>query len=384
MPIPLTDVYADLPDPRQNLNKRHALTDILVLATCAVIAGADGWDQIAEYGRRKEAFFRRFLALPNGIPSHDTFNRVFTALDPNAFSQCFARWLAAACADADADAKLVPIAIDGKSARRSPKSTATGCLHLVSAWATANGVTLGQVSVPEGSNEVAAIPELLRTLDLAGAIVTIDAAGCQVANAEIIRRRGGHYLLAVKENQPKLLAAVESAFERADAADFVGVVCDRHESKEDGHGRHEKRTVTVLYDPVGLPSAWPDVAAVVRIERVRSVGGKCSRTKHYYLSSHRGTAVELGTRQRGHWGIENSLHWVLDVAFREDESRTRTGHAGANMAMIRRVAVTLLRRVEGKSSIQTRRLTAAWDDELMLKVVQAVPAVQRRKPVACE
>ena len=379
--LPLSAVFDGLPDPRRDTrNKLHRLADILAIATCAIIAGAESWEAIAEYGRTKADFFRGFLPLVNGIPSPETFERVFAKLDPAAFSRAFGRWMAAACEATG----LIPVAIDGKSARRARRDTATGCLTVVSAWAVEDRLTLGQVAVADGSNEIGAIPELLGVLDLAGGIVTIDAAGCQVANAEIIRRRGGHYLLAVKENQPKLLAAVESAFERADAADFVGVVCDRHESKEDGHGRHEKRTVTVLYDPVGLPSAWPDVAAVVRIERVRSVGGKCSRTKHYYLSSHRGTAVELGTRQRGHWGIENSLHWVLDVAFREDESRTRTGHAGANMAMIRRVAVTLLRRVEGKSSIQTRRLTAAWDDELMLKVVQAVPAVQRRKPVACE
>jgi predicted transposase YbfD/YdcC len=235
-------------------------------------------------------------------------------------------------------------------------------------------VTLGQVSVADGSNETAAVPELLRTLDLAGAIVTIDAAGCQPANAAEIRRQGGHYLPAVKGNQPTLRAAVEAVFDRACDAEFAGVRTDGHEAIEDAHGRHEERYVSVVYDPRGLPPEWPGVAAVVQVNRVRDVGGKRTQTTHYYLSSYRGTAKELGTWVRGHWGIE-AMHWVLDVAFREDESRTRSGHAGANLGMIRRVAVSLRKRVEAKGSIQTRRLMAAWDDEFLLKVVQGIPAI---------
>ena len=367
MSLPLTTVFADLPDPRRTLHKKHALVDLLVIATCAVISGAEGWDQVAEYGRRKTTFFQRFLKLENGIPSHDTFNRVFAALDPTAFADRFARWMASACDGTG----LTPIAINGKSVRGSKRRTATGCLHLVSAWATANGVTLGQVSVAEGSNEVAAIPELLQVLDLAGAIVTIDAAGCQTANAAEIRRQGGHYLLAVKDNQPTLHAAVRAVFDRACEADFAGVDHDGHASVEDGHGRHEERYVTVIRKPEGLPDGWTDV---VQVNRVREVRGKRTQTTHYYLTSHAGTAKELGDRVRGHWGIE-SMHWILDVAFREDASRTWAGHAGANLGMIRKVAVSLLKRVEAKGSIHTRRLTAAWDDEFMLKVVQGIPAI---------
>src|SRR4051812_44731258 len=267
--LPLTDVFAALPDPRRDTrNKLHDLTDILVIATCAVIGGAESWEGIAEYGRTKAAFFGRFLSLENGIPSPDTFERVFAKLDPIAFAAAFGGWMAAACESTG----LIPIAIDGKSARAAKRNTATGCLHMVTAWAAENRLVLGTASVADGSNEIAAIPELLRALDLAGAIVTI-AAGCQVENARIIRQQEGHYLLAVKDNQPTLRAAVEAVIGRACEADFEGVRCDGHESDEDGHGRHEERYVTVVYDPEGLPTEWPDVAAGVQVNREREVRG---------------------------------------------------------------------------------------------------------------
>ena len=371
MPLPITAVFADLPDPRRETkNKRHLLTDILSIATCAVIGGAESWEAIAAYGRTKLTFFRRFLELPEGVPSPDTFERVFAKLQPEAFSQAFGRWMAAACESSG----LVPIAIDGKSARRAKMNTATGCLHVVSAWATENRLTLGQVAVAEGSNEVAAIPELLRALDLSGALVTIDAAGCQVANVREIRRQGGHYLLPVKDNQPTLHAAVRAVFERADAAGWDGVRFDTHALAGKGHGRQEGRFATVIYDPAGLPTDWKDVAAVVLIGRERTVGDTSTWAGQYYITSHPGTAEELGTRARSHWGIENSLHWVLDVVFREDDSRVRAGHAGENLAMIRRVAVSLLRRAPGKDSTPTKRLKAGWDDDYLLQVLQGIQA----------
>jgi predicted transposase YbfD/YdcC len=369
VPLPITDVFSDLPDPRRETrNKLHRLTDILTIATCAVIAGAGSWEAIAEYGRTKETFFRRFLPLENGIPSPDTFERVFAKLDPVAFARAFGRWMAAACEATG----LVSIAIDGKSARAAKRNTATGCLHVVTAWAAENRLVLGTASVPDGSNEVAAIPELLRTLDLAGALVTIDAAGCQVENARIIRERKGHYLLTVKDNQPTLRASAEAVISRACEADFIGVRCDGHESEEDGHGRHEERYVTVVYDPEGLPPDWPDVAAVVQVNREREVEGKRTVTCHYYITSHDGTAAEFGHRVRGHWGIENGLHWVLDVVFGEDRSRIRAGHAGANLAMIRRVAVSLLTWAPGKESGVTKRLKAGWDDDYLLQILQGI------------
>ena len=284
--LPLTTVFDDLIDPRRDTrNKLHHLTDILVIATCAVLAGADSWEAIAEYGRTKQDFFRLYLPLTNGIPSPDTFERVFAKLDPVAFSRAFGRWMAASCQATG----LIPVALDGKSARAAKRNTATGCLHVVTAWAAENRLTLGTASVADGSNEIAAIPELLRTLDLAGAIVTIDAAGCQHENARIIREREGHYLLAVKDNQPTLRAAVEAEFDRACEADFQGSRSDGHEQVEDGHGRHEERYVTVIYDPTGLPGGWPDAKAVVMVDRVREVGEERTSTSHYYLTSYAGT-----------------------------------------------------------------------------------------------
>jgi predicted transposase YbfD/YdcC len=241
--------------------------------------------------------------------------------------------------------------------------------------ATENRLALGQVAVPDGSNEIGVIPELLRALDLAGAIVTIDAAGCQTENAAIIRGQGGHYLLAVKDNQPNLRAAVERVFEAACEADFVGVAVTGGEEIDDAHGRIEERYTTVIRNPLGIPSAWPDVAAVVQVNREREAGGKRTSTTHYYLSSYGGTATEMAGFVRGHWGIENEWHWVLDVVFREDDSRVRAGHAGENLAMVRRVAVALLRRAPGKGTTPTKRLKAGWDDDYLLQVLQGIPAI---------
>ena len=369
--LPLTAVFADVPDPRRETkNKLHALTDVLALATCAVIAGADTWDDIAEYGATKEAFFRRFLGLPHGIPSPDTFERVFAKLDPGAFTTAFGRWLTAALETTG----RVPLAIDGKSVRGSKKATSTGCLHLVSAWATEARLTLGQVSVPDGSNEIGVIPELLAALELKGAVVTLDAAGCQKAIARQIRDQGGDYVLAVKGNPPALHEAVERVFAAACEADFEGVAHDGHASDEVGHGRAEERYAMMVSDPAGLPPEWPDVAAVVQVIRERTVGDRTTTATHYYVTSHRGTAAELAGLIRGHWGIE-SMHWVLDVVYGEDDNRTRSGHAGANLAMIRKVAVSLTRRAPGKQSGVTKRLKAGWDDDYMLQVLQGIPAV---------
>lgn len=369
MPKPIAEAFASLPDPRRDRGKKHSLADILAVSLCAVIAGADSWEEVEAFGEAKADWLRRFLALPNGIPSHDTFHRVFARLDPAEFAACVTDWLAGACEAAG----LRHVAVDGKSVRASPRGTFSGRLHLVSAWAAEQRLVLGQVSVAAGSHEIAAVPELLRVLDLKGALVTLDAAGCQKAIAAQVRAGGGDYLLAVKGNQPALQRAVHAVFARACEADFEGVAHDGHDSADDAHGRREERYTTVVYDPEGLPPDWPDVAAVVLVGREREVKGVNASTAHYYVTSHRGTAAELGRLVRRHWGIGNELHWVLDVAFREDASRTSTGHAGENLGLVRRVAASLIKQDTGKGSVKAKRLTAAWDDGYLLRLLQGTP-----------
>lgn len=268
---------------------------------------------------------------------------------------------------------LRTIAVDGKSVRGAAGDTFSGCLHLVSAWAKANGVILGQVAVEDKSHEIAAIPELLRTLDLKGALVTIDAAGCQKRIVRQIRDQGGDYLAAVKGNQPALKAAVEAAFEEAAEADFAG--CDTFESVEKGHGRRESRSVTVLAAPTGLPPEWVGVAALVMVGREREVDGKTTATNHFYLTSRRGGAAEMAEHVRSHWGVENGLHWCLDVAFREDANRTRDKNAGANLGVARRVAASLLKQDPKKGSIKGKRYSAAMDVKYLERVLSGFQAV---------
>ena len=368
---PIAEAFAGLPDPRVDRGKKHLLGDILAISLCAVVAGADSWEEVEAFGEAKQDWLKRFLALPNGVPSHDTFHRVFARLDPDKFAACVADWLAGACEATG----LRHVAVDGKSVRASPKGTFSGRLHLVSAWATEQRLILGQVSVGDGSHEIAAVPELLRVLDLNGAVVTLDAAGCQKAIAAQVRDRGGDYLLAVKGNQPALQAAVHAVFDRACDADFEGVDHDGDEAAETGHGRAEERYVTVVYDPEGLPPEWPDVAAVVLVGRERGAKGVTASTSHYYVTSRRGTAAELGALVRRHWAVENELHWCLDVSFREDASRTSSGHAGANLGLVRRVAASLIKQDGGKGSVKAKRLTAAWDDAYLLRLLQGTPTV---------
>jgi predicted transposase YbfD/YdcC len=355
---------ADLPDPRVERTRKHRLDDILVIALCAVACGADSFEEVERFGKARQGWLKRFLTLDHGIPSHDTFNRVFAALDRKAFAAGFGRWMADLCTATG----LRPVAIDGKAVRSAPGDTFSGCLHLVSAWAVENGLILGQEAVADGSHEIAAIPELLRALDLKGALVTIDAAGCQTAIARQIRAQGGDYLLAVKGNQPGLQRAVHAAVERAAEAGFAG--CDTAASVEDGHGRHEERYVTVIDAPQGLPAGWPDVAAVVVVGREREVKGTNASTAHYYLTSRRLSAAKLAGYIRGHWGVENGLHWCLDVAFREDANRTRDTTAGANLGVIRRVAASLLKQDPGRGSVHAKRLNAALDEKYLERVLR--------------
>ena len=367
--VSIARYFAELPDPRVDRTKRHRLDDILVIALCAVICGADSFEEIERFGKARRGWLGAFLALPNGVPSHDTFNRVFAALDRRKFAECFGRWMAGLCAATG----LRAIAVDGKAVRAAPGDTFSGCLHLVSAWATENGVALGQVAVEDGSHEIAAVPELLRVLDLTGALVTLDAAGCQKETLRQIREQGGNYLVAVKGNQPALHAAALAAFDRACEAEFAG--CGMSEAVEDGHGRHEERYVTVIPEPAGLPDGWADVRAVVVVGRERAVEGANASTCHLYITSLRASAEQLAGYVRGHWGIENGLHWCLDVAFREDANRTRDTNAGANLGAIRRAAVSLLKQDPDRGSIKAKRLNAALDEKYLERVLRGFKAV---------
>ncbi len=363
---------AELPDPRSTRTRWHRLDDILVITLCAVICGADSFEEIERFGKARHDWLKGFLKLPNGIPSHDTFNRVLAAMDRDKFSACFARWMTDLCAATG----LRVIAIDGKACRAAPGDTFSGCLHLVNAWAVENNLFLGSVAVADGGHEITAMPELLKILDLKGTLVTIDAAGCQKATVKQIRDQGGDYLVAVKGNQPALQRAVHAAFERACEAEFAG--CPMAATAEDGHGRHEERYVTVIPKPEGIPAEWADVRSVVVVAREREVKGRNVSTCHFYITSLRYSAKRMGRYVRGHWGVENGLHWCLDVSFGEDENRTRQKNAGANLGVVRRVAASLLKQDKGKGSIKAKRLNAALDHNYLLQVLQGFQAIKMR------
>jgi predicted transposase YbfD/YdcC len=368
-PLDLPGHFASLPDPRHPLFRDfHLFGDIIAIALCAVLSGATSWDAVAGFGRRKQQWLSSLgLKLPNGIPSHDTFNRVFAAINPRAFQDCFNGWLCSVC-----DALgVVHVPIDGKALRgtRGPDGT---CLHLVSAWATQARLSLGQVAVEGKSNEITAIPRLLELLDLHGALVTIDAIGCQKEIASGVLAAGGDYLLALKENQPTLHADAVAAFADAEETGFAGVRHDSYVTKEAGHGRQEERRYTVLYDLDGLSTRddWDGLASVVRVERRRRQGEKESVEVAYYVSSSGAAALVLARGIRLHWGIENGCHWVLDVVFGEDRCRARHGHAAENLAWLRKIVLSLLGQERRKASYRTTLFELAIDDEYRLELLR--------------
>jgi predicted transposase YbfD/YdcC len=344
------------------------LGDIVTVALCAVLSGATSWQTIAAFGNRKLGWLRSLgLKLANGVPSHDTFNRVFAALDPGAFRGCFHGWICSVC-DA-VGARHVPI--DGKAVRgaRGPDGT---CLHLVSAWAAEGRLTLAQVAVADKSNEITAIPQLLKVLDLEGALVSIDAIGCQKEIAQQVLASGGDYLLAVKDNQPTLRADIAAAFADAQRRDFAGVEHETLTTRESGHGRQEERHYTVLYELGGLSTRadWPGLRSVLRVFRRRRVGDKVSEEVAYYISSRQAGAKVLARGARLHWGIENGCHWALDVIFREDQCRTRTGNAAENLAWLRKMVLSLLGQERGKASYRTTQFELAVDDNYRLQLLR--------------
>lgn len=359
--------FADLPDPRIDRCKRHDLLAIITIALCAVICGADSWVEVERFGCAKRTWLETLMPLPGGIPSHDTFGRVFAALDPAAFEQRFLGWVQALVGGTDG----AVIAIDGKTARRShDRAHAREPLHLVSAWAAANHVVLGQVATADHSNEITAIPTLLAALALEGAIVTIDAMGCQTAIARQIVADGGDYVLALKANQETLHDLVAHHFALSDGDDGQRTV-------DKDHGRLEIRTCRATDDPAVLHwldphRAWCGLRSIAAVTGERRIGDQTTVETRYYLTSLPADAARIGQTVRAHWGIENGLHWVLDVAFREDESRVRTGHAAENLALLRRLALTLLTRdTTAKVGIKAKRLMCGWDETYLAQVLSA-------------
>jgi predicted transposase YbfD/YdcC len=365
--------FRTLRDPRVVGRTRHRLLDILVMALCAVIANCDDWPDIALFARQRQSWFKRFLALPGGIPAHDTFERVFAALDPHALQRCCLAWLHDV-------AQLVGfdhIAIDGKTLRGSAGST-LGPLHLVSAWASAAQLTLGQVAVDGKSNEITAIPQLLELLDLQGALVTIDAIGCQKAIAKKIVAGGGDYVLVVKGNQEGLLADIQQTVRQALDGQLPAAVLRQCTSQEQGHGRLEERSCVVVEHVEGIRDrkSWAKLTTVGMCRRERRVNGQSSSEVWYFIGSRRMAARRYAQALRGHWGIENNLHWQLDVSFHEDASRVENRHGAANLSLLRKLALGLLKQHPRKDSIARKRKLAAMNSEFLAETLAGAAKVE--------
>jgi predicted transposase YbfD/YdcC len=366
--ISLIGIFSRVEDPRIDRQRLHKLIDIIVIAICAVICGADTWVDIAEYGNKKKKFLARFLELPNGIPSHDTFGRVFSLLDGEAFQSCFFEWVRSVQEKTDGQV----IAIDGKQLRRShDRGHGKNALHLVSAWVKANHLVLGQVKVDGKSNEITAIPTLLDRIDVKGCIVTLDAMGCQKEIAKKIVEKRGDYVLAVKENQGKLYEDIRFLFRFEDGQGYD----DYQKTVNKAHGRVEIRECWTISDDDWLDYLkqrpdWAALNTLIMVKAERRAGKEISKQTRFYISSSSRNAKELLDAIRDHWSIENGLHWVLDIAFREDESRVRIGHAAQNLATIRRLATTLLKKeTSAKGGIKAKRLQAGWDDDYLLTIL---------------
>jgi len=368
------EYFARVPDPRVKRTRAHPLVNILVIALLAVMCGADSFTTIEEFGRIKKKFLATFLDLENGIPSHDTFGRVLSLLDPLKLQDAFRQWVA----ELVQLTKGEVIAIDGKTLRRSFREAGSKAfVHMVSAWATHNRVVLGQVKTDEKSNEITAIPKLLEMLQIKGAVVTIDAMGCQKDIADRIVAGGADYLLAVKNNQPTLHADIVALFDQAKREETLHTM-GFFETRDRGHGREEIRRgwTCTRFDSVRGREDWTSLSTVVQIESERTVGDKTSIERRHYISSRKNLgAHEALQMARSHWGIENELHWVLDVAFREDDCRVRAGNAAENFAVLRHITLNLLKHANCTRGIKTRRLKAGWDNDFLLETL-CNPAAQ--------
>ena len=365
----LLETFATVPDPRKALNRRHKLIDILTIAICTVICGGTGYEDMELYGTSQQEWFQTFLELPAGIPSHDTFRDVFRRLDPKQFEEHFRHWVQGIAEVAGGTV----VNLDGKTLRGSRRGVAPG-IHMVSAWASQNQLVLGQLKTADHSNEITAIPELLRVLALQGCIVTIDAMGCQTAIARQITEQEGDYVLALKDNHPTLRTAVETMFDQARATKFTHLPHTFHQTVDADHGRIETRRCWATSHleplPAALRDAWPGLTSLIRLDSIRDHQGTVSTESRYYLSSLPAHAEQLLSVIRSHWGIENRLHWVLDVTFREDDCRIRTGHGPENLTVLRHFALNLLKQEKSaKKSVRAKRLKAGWNHHYLLKVL---------------
>lgn len=348
-------------DPRMERTQAHSFSDILMIGVCALLSGAEGFVEFERFGKAKREWLSTFLKLPNGIPSHDTFGRVFALLDPRQFSECFTKWTGGL----RKSFKQEIVAIDGKTLRRS-HDRAKGCapIHMVSAWARENGMVLGQCKVDSKSNEITVIPELLRALDLAGCIVTIDAMGCQKQIAKDICTAQADYVLALKGNQPTLHGEVESFLEDVEANDFADVPHDFVETIEKGHGRRDTRRYWICGETQWLTShsQWENLRSIGMVESTREIEGKLTTERRFYICSIAPDAKTFARAVRGHWAIENSLHWSLDVSLNEDQCRVRVGHAAENFAILRHLALNILKAdTTIKVGIKAKQKCAGWE-----------------------
>lgn len=369
-PLSLIESFSECEDPRRDLGKDHLLIDIIVIGILAVICGADDFVGMAEFGVDKEAWLRRFLSLPNGIPSHDTFGRVFARIKPSEFQRCFLTWVRSVAQLTEGEI----VAIDGKTPRRSHnRSLGKGAIELVSAWARHNRLTLGQVKVADDSNEITAVPELLPLLALRGCIVTVDAINTQKETVDEIRQQEADYVVALKGNHAKLHEAVAELCEAVQQDRTLNLPFDVHETVEKDHGRIETRRYVSIAVVDWLPGRdqWRDLQSIGMVVSKREINEVVETAVRYYLSSLPVSALSLAHAVRGHWSIENSCHWILDVVFREDDSRVRTGHAAENLGLVRRLANSLLQQEKtAKVGVKNKRLKAARSEEYLLKVLQ--------------
>jgi predicted transposase YbfD/YdcC len=368
-PFTIQQHFRKIKDPRINRHKRHQLLDIIVIALCAVLCGAKDWQQVETFGKQRLDWFRRFLKLANGIPSHDTFERVFDRIDPSAFHQGLQQWVAVLAERLN----IKHIAIDGKTLRGSGRGK-LGPLHLVSAWATEHHLSLGQVATAAKSNEITAIPELLELLEVHGAVVTIDAMGCQKAIASKIVERGGDYVLMVKDNQPNLLEDIQNAVGQVLEGDAGDIRHEDYATEDRGHGRVEKRHYTILIDPKGIRhhDEWEKLRVVGICVRERQVGNaEPTLEASYFIGSKVMIAKSYANVLRNHWGIENNLHWQLDVSFAEDDNRVTKRNGAENLSLLRRLALMMLKRHPSKLSIAGKQWQAALNPQFLEEVLAA-------------